>query len=50
MYLSYLWTERRQNGFNFVSGAGVTSTNLAGNSSNNKVTAQLLSIGTGFSW
>ena len=50
LFLSYLYTQRKQSGFNFTTGAGVTAGNTAGNAANNKVTAQLISIGTSFSW
>jgi len=50
LFLSYLWGERRQNGFNFVTGQGVTTTSPQGNPYNNKVQSQLLSLGTAFSW
>ncbi len=50
LFLSYLFTERRQNGYNFVTGATATAANTAGASGSNKVTAQLISLGTAFSW
>jgi len=50
IFLSYLFTERKQNGFNFATGQGVTATSPGGNRDHNKVTAQVLSVGTSFSW
>ena len=50
LFLSYLWGERRQNGFNFITGQGVTAANPNGNPYNNKVESQLISLGTAFSW
>jgi predicted porin len=50
LYLSYLYNERKQNGYNFLTGAGVTAGNAAGTTANNKVTSQLISLGTAFSW
>ncbi len=50
IFLSYVGTERKQNGYNFATGAGVTAANPGGNRDHNKVTAQVLSVGTSFSW
>lgn len=50
LFLSYIYNERKQNGYNFVTGQGVTPTNPGGNPFSNKVTSQVISIGTGFSW
>ena len=50
VFLSYLYTQRRQNGFNFVTGAGATAAAPGGSTDHNKVIAQLISIGTSFSW
>jgi len=50
LFLSYLWGERRQNGYNFITGQGVTAATPNGNPLNNKVTSQLISLGTAFSW
>jgi predicted porin len=50
VFLSYLWNERKQNGFNFITGQGVTATSAAGNAYSNKVTSSLISIGTSFTW
>ncbi len=51
LYLSGLLGERRQNGFNFLTGAGVTAaTGPAGQAASNKVTSSVVSIGTAFSW
>lgn len=43
VYLSYIWEQRRQNGFNFLTGA---SNSPAGN----KVDGSVLAIGTSFAW
>lgn len=51
LFLSYLYNERKQNGFNFLTGQGVVAgTAPGGNPFNNKVTSNLISIGTSFSW
>ncbi|MBC7799352.1 MAG: porin [Gemmatimonadaceae bacterium] len=51
VFASYLWNERRQNGFNFVTGQGVVAgTAPGGNAFNNKLSSHLYSIGTSFSW
>ena len=51
IFLSGLWGERKQNGYNFVTGAGVTAaTGSAGSLASNKVTSSLIGIGTAFSW
>jgi predicted porin len=50
IFLSYVGTERKQSGYNFATGAGVTPTAPGGNRDHNKVTAQVVGIGTSFSW
>jgi len=50
LFLSYLWSKRRQNGYDFVTGQGVNTANPGGVRFNNKVTSQLISLGTAFSW
>ena len=50
LFLSYLWSERKQNGYDFVTGQGVSATSPGGTLFNNKVTSQLISLGTAFSW
>ncbi|MGI4951213.1 MAG: porin [Janthinobacterium lividum] len=50
LFLSGLWSERKQNGFNFNTGQGVSATAVAGNAYSNKVTSSIVSIGTSFSW
>ncbi len=50
LFLSYLWSERKQNGYDFVTGQGVSTANPGGTLFNNKVTSQLISLGTAFSW
>lgn len=47
LFASYLWIQRKQNGFNFVTG----ETNGVPNSVNaNKLTAQAFALGTSFRW
>ena len=41
---------RKQNGYNFVTGAGVTAANPNGDPNHNKITSTLLYAGTLFSW
>ena len=50
LYLSGLWNERRQNGYNFVTGAGVTADTPNGDPNHNKITASLIYTGMQFSW
>jgi hypothetical protein len=50
IYLSYIYSERKQNGFNFITGQGVTAASPGGNPFSNKVQSQFLTVGTGFSW
>ena len=51
IFLSGLWGERKQNGYNFVTGAGVTAaTGSAGQTASNKVTVSGVSVGTSFAW
>ena len=50
VYASYLWTQRKQNGLDLITGQGVTATSQAGTLSNNKVTGSLVAIGTSFEW
>jgi predicted porin len=50
LFLSYLWNERKQNGYNFVTGQGVTAAAPGGNAGSNKIQAQLIYFGTAFSW
>lgn len=51
LFLSYLWGQRKQNGFNFVDGSGVSAaTGTAGNPFHNKTTSSILALGTAFSW
>jgi hypothetical protein len=52
LFLDLEYGERRQNGFNFIAGTDSTSsaTGYASNLLHNKVTTQLISIGTSFAW
>ena len=43
IFLSGIWQERRQTGFNFITGA-------SNNALNNKITSQIYAIGTSFAW
>ena len=43
LYASGVWQERRQNGFNFLTGA-------SNNALNNKVSGSVLALGTSFAW
>ncbi len=43
LFASYVYEERKQNGFNFISGA-------SNNGNNNKVVGQVFAVGTGFAW
>ena len=40
---SYIWEERRQNGYNFVTGA-------SNNAANNKIGGQIIALGSSFAW
>jgi predicted porin len=50
LFLSGIWQERKQNGYNFNTGQGVSAAAPAGNPYNNKISSNLISIGTSFSW
>ena len=50
LFLSYIWTQRKQNGYDFATGATATTTLPGGVSTHNKVTAQVIGSGIGFSW
>ncbi|MBV8916387.1 MAG: hypothetical protein JOZ05_25535 [Acetobacteraceae bacterium] len=50
LFLSYLWGERKQNGYNFNTGQGVTAASPGGNPFSNKVSVNAMSLGTAFSW
>ncbi len=50
LFASYLYGERKQNGYNFVTGQGVSATTPGGNPFSNKITSQVFAVGTGFSW
>lgn len=54
LFASYIYAQRKQNGFNFITGQGASVTATGGinggNTSNNKTVAQIFAIGTGFSW
>ncbi len=48
--LSGIYGIRKQNGYNFVTGAGVNAANPNGNPNNNKIVSTLIYFGTLFSW
>lgn len=50
LFASYLYNERKQNGYNFITGQGVTAASPGGNPYSNKITSQVFAVGTGFSW
>ena len=50
IFLSGLYMQRQQNGYNFVTGQGVTASHAAGQRVNNKITTNLIALGTAFSW
>ena len=50
IFLSTLWGERKQNGFNFTTGAGVSAAAPGGQTVGNKVIVSGASLGTAFSW
>ena len=54
IFLSGLWGSRKQNGYNFVTGAGVTTgvggTGANGQTGSNKVTVSAVGVGTSFAW
>ena len=50
LFLSGIWMERKQNGFNFITGQGVTTASPQGNPFSNKVSSNLVAVGTSFSW
>ncbi len=52
LFLSYIYSERKQNGYDFATNnAGVNFTTTPGGlRTHNKATAQVIGVGTGFSW
>jgi len=50
LFASYVYSQRKQGGYNFITGQGVSATAPGGNPYNNKVTSQIFAVGTGFSW
>ncbi len=50
LFLSYVYNERKQNGYNFVTNQGTTAAAPRGNAFNNKVSSNLIALGTAFSW
>ena len=50
LFLSALWGERKQAGYNFITGQGVTTAQPGGNPFSNNVSVSAVSLGTAFSW
>ena len=50
LFASYIWSQRQQNGYNFVTGQGVSAATPNGNAFSNKVQSQLFALGTSFTW
>ena len=51
VFVSGLWGQRKQNGYDFVTGTGVTpATGIAGSQNHNKVNVTTFGVGTAFSW
>ncbi len=50
VFLSALWGQRKQAGYNFVTGQGVTAAAPGGNPFSNNVSVSAVSLGTAFSW
>ena len=50
LFASYLYSERRQNGYNFITGQGAGPGAAGGNPFANKITSQVFAVGTGLSW
>ena len=50
IFLSALWGERKQAGYNFITGQGVTAATPGGNPFSNNVSVSAVALGTAFSW
>ena len=51
LFASYLYQDRKQNGFDFITGTGVTAaTGTVGTKTNNRITSNLFAVGTSFTW
>ena len=50
LFASYVFSERKQSGYNFITGQGVSAATPGGNRFSNKVTGQVFAVGTGWSW
>ena len=50
LFASYVFSERKQSGYNFITGQGVSAATPGGNQFSNKVNGQVFAVGTGFSW
>ena len=50
LFLDGAWQQRKQNGYNFVTGQGVSATAPGGNPYSNKVSSNVIAVGTSFSW
>ena len=50
IFASYLYAQNKQNGYDFLTGQGVTATNSAGSPNRNKIVSSVIAIGTSFQW
>ena len=50
IFASYVWSQRQQSGYDFITGQGVSAATPTGTRFNNKVTGQVYTLGTSFSW
>ena len=50
LFASYVYSDRHQSGYNFITGQGVTAATPGGNQYSNRVSGQAFAVGTGFSW
>ena len=50
LFVSGIWEVRKQNGYDFVTGQGASAATPGGTPYNNKVSSNIIAIGTSFSW
>ena len=50
IFASYLYAQNKQNGYDYLTGQGVTATNSAGSGNRNKITSSVIALGTSFQW
>ena len=50
LFLEGGWQQRKQNGYNFITGEGLAAATPGGNAFNNKLSSQINAIGTSFTW